>query len=169
LGLLAGRSVEEGRTKMKRLVIVALMFALFASARKHPRDWKRGKISDAAMHSTQYSRGSTTTATTRGTVSPDYGGGSTVQADTDATTVARRMEVDTVTVSVVGDEYIYTAQSSLTHSATPMMTAYMHRKRVCRFIAGSEANYVQEKGTLYVVDADGKECTFQIVRQEKRQ
>jgi len=37
----------------------------------------------------------------------------------------------------------------------------------CRFIVGDDVKYRQEKSMLRVVDADGKECTGEIVRQER--
>jgi hypothetical protein len=37
----------------------------------------------------------------------------------------------------------------------------------CRFIVGDDVKYWQDKTTLHVVDADGKECRVDVLRQER--
>ena len=95
----------------------------------------------------------------------------TVHADTTATTVVRHVEVDTNNLIVVGTDYIYTVQDSTRHGGgllTTVLAALANRKRGCRFIVGDEIKYAQDKRSLYVLDADGKECKLDIVRQERR-
>lgn len=41
------------------------------------------------------------------------------------------------------------------------------KKHFCRFIVGDDVKYEQKKSKLYVLDADGKQCTLEIVRQER--
>ena len=48
-----------------------------------------------------------------------------------------------------------------------LTNAIANRKHGCRFIIGDQAKYAQEKNYLYVLDADGKECTLDITRQER--
>jgi hypothetical protein len=38
---------------------------------------------------------------------------------------------------------------------------------LCRFIVGDDVKYRQDKSRLHLIDADGKECTGEIVRQER--
>ncbi len=45
--------------------------------------------------------------------------------------------------------------------------AIAKRKHGCRFIVGDEVKFWQEKAVLHVVDADGKECKLDILRQER--
>jgi hypothetical protein len=153
---------------MKRLLLCGLTFSLLISAAKKERDWKTGKVADSTVSSSEYTRGATTTARTTGTVSPDYGAGSTVNANTTATTTVRHVEVDTNNLIVVGADYIYTAQQSTQHGGG-LITTLVNLKRSCRFIVGDEIKYDQDKRHLYVVDADGRECKLEIVRQERRQ
>jgi hypothetical protein len=54
-----------------------------------------------------------------------------------------------------GGDYLYTARQ------------VMGRRSSCRLIVGDDIKYAQDKRALYVVDADGKECKLEIVRQER--
>jgi hypothetical protein len=138
-------------------------------AAKKERDWKIGRVADSAVSSREYTRGATTTATTTGTVSPDYGAGSTVNANTTATTTVRHVEVDTNSLIVVGADYIYTVQDSTQRGGGLLTTALANRKHGCRFVVGDEIKYAQDRRKLYVLDADGRECGLDIVRQERYQ
>jgi hypothetical protein len=44
-----------------------------------------------------------------------------------------------------------------------------NRRHGCRFIVGDNVKYSQEKGDLWVLDADGKEFKVPILRQERRE
>jgi hypothetical protein len=44
----------------------------------------------------------------------------------------------------------------------------VNRKHGCRFIVGEDIRYSQQKGYLWVLDPDDKECKTEIIRQEKR-
>ncbi len=45
--------------------------------------------------------------------------------------------------------------------------AVANRKHGCRMVVGDPIQYAQEKGKLFVLDADGKECKLDIIRQER--
>ncbi len=45
--------------------------------------------------------------------------------------------------------------------------AIENRGHGCRFVVGDEVKYYQEKAKLHVLDADGKECKLDILRQER--
>jgi hypothetical protein len=153
---------------MRHLLLGWLTFSLLIFAAKKDRDWKTGKVADSAMSSGEYTRGATTTATTTGTVSPDYGAGSIVHGTTTATTTVRRVKVDTNNLIILGDDYTYTVQDSTRHGGGLLTTALANRKHGCRFIVGDEIKYAQDKHRLHVLDADGKECRLDVVRQERR-
>jgi hypothetical protein len=42
-----------------------------------------------------------------------------------------------------------------------------HDKHPCRFIVGDDVKYVQQKGKVYVLDADARGCKIDILRQER--
>jgi hypothetical protein len=46
------------------------------------------------------------------------------------------------------------------------MNALANRKHGCRFVIGEDIKYAQEKGYLWVLDPDGKECKIPIIRQQ---
>lgn len=67
----------------------------------------------------------------------------------------------------MGADYVYTVQDSTRRGGGLLTTALANRKHGCRFIVGDEIKYAQEKRKLCVLDADGKECGLDIVRQER--
>ncbi len=75
---------------------------------------------------------------------------------------------DTNTVTIPGSDYIYTAQDSIPSGG--LLTTMANPKHGCRFIVGDEIKYDQDTDTRspYALDADGKECELDIVRQERR-
>ena len=148
-------------------VLVTLIFPLMIFAAKKDRDWKMGKVADSSMSTSEYTRGTTTTANTNGTISPDYGAGSTVHATTTANTTVRHVEVDTNHVVIIGTDFIYWVQDPTQHGRGPIGTAIVNRKHGCRFIVGENIKYDQDRRSLYVLDADGKQCKLEIVRQER--
>jgi multidrug efflux pump subunit AcrA (membrane-fusion protein) len=77
-------------------------------AAERVRDWKTGKVLDSAVDKSTYTTGSTTSGSINGTVSPDYGAGSTLHATTTANTRVRNVTVKTNTLVIVGDDYAYT-------------------------------------------------------------
>jgi hypothetical protein len=152
---------------MRQLLLCGLTLSLLALAANKNRDWRIGKVADSAVTTREYTKSATTTATTTGTISPDYGAGSTVRSTTTANTVVRHVEIDTNKLIVVGADYIYTVQDSTQHGGGLLTTALANRKHGCRFILGDDIKYAQDKRNLYVLDADGRECRLNIVRQEK--
>ena len=45
------------------------------------------------------------------------------------------------------------------------IASLMHHS--CRFVIGDYVRYAQDRGKLFVIGADGTECKFDIVRQER--
>ena len=159
------------------ILIAVLIESAIAPARllaaEKVRDWKTGKVQDSAVDKSVYRTRSSASASTIGAISPDYGAGSTVHATTTANTRVRNVTVKTNTLVILGDEYAYTVEdaSQRTDSlraGSLLGAALATRKHGCRFIVGEEIKYAQEKDRLYILDADGKECRLDILRQEKR-
>jgi hypothetical protein len=48
------------------------------------------------------------------------------------------------------------------------MNAINNRHHGCRFIVGEDIKYAQEKGYLWVLDPDGRECKIPIMRQQAK-
>jgi hypothetical protein len=125
---------------MRRLVLCCLTFSLLTFAATKDRDWKIGKVADATIISREYEL--------RASRAPEIGN-----------------------LIVVGVDYLYTVQDSRRHDL-PLTSVMANREHGCRFIVGDEVKYAQEnrdKRHLYVLDADGKECKLDIVRQERRE
>ena len=159
-----------------RAVIALSILTVFASAAKQ-RDWQTGKVTDAESYRRTYTAGTTSQSTTTGTIGPDYGTGSTVNATTKTTTSVEHTQVKTSLVLIVSEHYVYYVEDSTTKfgptegssgAGYQVGRILRNRKHGCRFVVGEGVKYAQEKGTLHVVDADGKECSLGILRQEKR-
>jgi hypothetical protein len=154
-----------------RLLIGLLIVIATAVFGAKQRDWKTGKVVDSANSKAEYATSATTQTTTNGTVSPDIGAGSTVKATSTSSTRIYHTTVDSNTIFIVGDEYLYTTEDSAAHGGAPAIQiahAIGNRKHGCRFIVGDDVKYSQEKSKLYAIDADGKECQLTITRQERR-
>lgn len=157
---------------MKKIILCTLAFVLLTLGATK-RDWKTGRVADSVAGSSVRETGSTTTASTSastiGTISPDYGAGSTLDAQTTATSTAttRVRYITTNEVTVIGESYVYQLQDPMRRGGGLLTNAIANRKHGCRFIVGADVQYAQEKGKLYVLDADGKECKLDIARQEK--
>jgi len=153
-----------------RVVIGMLTLAVFASGAKE-RDWKTGKVTDAESYRRTYATGSTSQSTTTGTVGPDNGAGSSVNATTTTNTRVEHTQVKTNLVLIVGEQYVYYVEDSSTRGG-PIQGSYgagyqlgriiRNRKHGCRFVVGEDVKYAQEKSTLHVIDADAKECSLVV-------
>jgi hypothetical protein len=70
-------------------------------------------------------------------------------------------------------DYVVERQTSRTWDGKPglvLASAIASLKQhSCRFVVGDDVRYAQNKRKLYVVDADGRECKLDIVRQERLQ
>jgi hypothetical protein len=97
-----------------------------------------------------------------------------VYTETTAATTIHRTAVKTTDLFVVGDRFVYEVEDATVHGGggglmgAAIQKAIINRKHGCRFIVGEDIRYAQEKGYLWVLDPDGKECKTEIIRQEKR-
>lgn len=138
------------------------------------RDWQTGKVLNSQAGRTYVQTGARTTATTNGTLSPDYGAGSTVNASTTANTRIDQTAIQDTQLWIVGSEYAYVVNDSVQKAvglpAHGIITrSIANRKHGCRFVVGDEIKYAQNKAKIYVFDADGRECKLDILRQERVQ
>jgi hypothetical protein len=70
---------------------------------------------------------------------------------------------------IVADKYFYVIRDTLSYIPGALLgNALANRKHGCRFIVGEDIKYAQEKGYLWVLDPDGKECKIPILRQQLR-
>lgn len=120
--------------------------AALLSAGKHA-EYKTAKVLDSAVTRETHSDGAIT-----GSVFHDV----TVQTDQ---------------LLLVADDYYYVVADTRERSQNlgrALATKLTERHHGCRFIVGETVKYAQDKGDLYVLDVDGKECKVAIVRQQKR-
>jgi hypothetical protein len=129
------------------------------------RYYELGKVLDSESTRTHEESGSITT----GTISPDYGGGSTLTASTRTT----HWDIRETELLIVGGQFTYVVdkRTSRTWDGKPawvlgsaIASATHHG---CRFVVEDYVRFSQDKGKLFVIDADGNECKFDIVRQER--
>jgi hypothetical protein len=157
---------------MRIFVLVALFTFGFALGAKKDRDWRVGRVADAAATKSVYVSGTTTTAQASGTVSPDNGAGSNIDATATAQTRVHYTHVTDNDIIIVGQDYMYNVEDSAASGGKPAIAlghAIANRHHGCRFVVGEDVKFSQEKNKLYVIDADGKECKTEILRQERIQ
>jgi hypothetical protein len=114
------------------------LFALACIVFAKDRDWQTGKIAD-------------------------------LQANQQPATgkPLNRVIVREAEVRIIGKDYEYLAYDG-TSAQTGLLTRTLaNRKHGCRFIVNDDVRYAQEKSKIYVLDADGKECKLDILRQER--
>lgn len=163
-----------------KIAVFGLIF-LSALALAKDRDWKIGKVLDSNSARSYLQTGATTTvdsstiasgtAVTSGNVTTASVTGTTFGS---ASTQIHNTAVQSTQLLIVGDEYSYLVNDSVlkpvglpTHGIVTRTIA--NRKRGCRFVIGDRIDYSQEKGSLWIRDADTKECKLDIIRQERIQ
>jgi len=92
-----------------------------------------------------------------------------LQADRQPTTgkPLNHVTVKEAQVRIVGKDYEYLAYDGTSAQSGLLTRGIANRKHGCRFIVNDDVKYAQEKSALYVIDADGKECKLDVLRQER--
>jgi len=99
-------------------------------------------------------------------------------ASTTVSPAARRMELRSAELLIVGDEYAYVIEERVEKREEQevdfyydsMGRAIRNDKHGCSYIVNDWISYAHEGGnTLYVNDVHGKTCKLDIVRQERLQ
>jgi len=138
---------------------------------------------DSALSSAVYVTGAVTntsgtatasgtgTATTTGAGTTVMSGTATASGQSTSSTAIQRIAVQANELLIVADKYLYVVRDSKSYVSgldAMLRNAIANRKHGCRFVVGEDIKYAQEKGDLWVLDSDGKECKVAILRQQVR-
>jgi hypothetical protein len=126
------------------------------------QDWKSGKVLDSATAKTYVQNGTTTSTATAS--------GNSATASTQTT--IQTMTIRDTQLLIVSDEFAYLVEDTRTQSGFStvhgaIIQAVAGRHHGCRFIVGDSVKFYQEKADLHIIDADGKECKTEVLRQER--
>jgi hypothetical protein len=182
-------SYLQGAGTLTSALLLSCVLTLAAFGAKN-RDWQIGRVLDSAMSREVYVTGTVTntsgTATVSGSATASttgnataIGNATTLQSSTamsgtatargqsSSSTAIRRVAVQTNELVIAADRYLYVIEDSRTYMPrAPLMNVLANRKRGCRFVVGEDVEYAQEKGYLWVLDPDGRECKIPIRRQQ---
>jgi hypothetical protein len=154
---------------MRSLAILALALPLLSAKKPEPQ-WKTGKILDSRLAKSSVPVGSTTNTTSTATATGSDGLATASGQSTSATSIDFANIRDNQLV-ILGDEFAYVVEDTRVSGGHGLIGITEHaianRKHGCRFIIGDDVKYWQEKATLHVLDADGKECKVDVLRQER--
>jgi len=143
-----------------RAILLVLSVAGVPMEAKKGTNWMTGKLLDAHTAKTYVDTSASTDTTA-----------------TSSTTSASRTKINTIVIQdtqllIAGNEYAYLVSDPVakpvglaTHGI--VTRAIMNHGHGCRFVVGNDISYYQKKATLYVIDADGRECKLDILRQER--
>lgn len=131
--------------KSHLIFAVAALSALVHAESKPKPQWSTGRVTDIQDGPSTYVE--------TGASRPNYDGGVAKHS-----TVS---EVRSMRVLLAGDVFNFTVDG-----VSRSIELGFARKN-CRFIVGDDVRYRDEKDKMHIVDADGKDCEGQIVRQER--
>jgi hypothetical protein len=161
----------NGTMKMSMLVRVASGFFCAATLFAATPDWKTATVQDSQTVRKRVVTAATSQTTGEAT-SSTVGQNTTTNGQATTQTRVHSVDVRTSQLLIVGDEFSYVVNDTRA-SGGNLYGAIGHsianRKHGCRFVIGDTVKYYQDKGSLHVIDADGKECKTEIVRQERLQ
>jgi hypothetical protein len=162
---------DSTRFSMMRLVLVlALSFPLLGAKKPEP-DWKTAKVLDSHLARSSVPVGSTTNTSGTATVTGSESS-ATVSGQSTSSTRVDFANIRDDQLLVLSDEFAYVVEDTRVSGGHGLVAITSHaianRKHGCRFIVGDDVKFWQEKAVLHVIDADGKECKVDILRQERR-
>ncbi len=151
------------------------------------RDWKIGRVIDSRIAKSSTPVGtvtnttSTATGTATGTATATTMGNTTVATGTaygygtsqsTSNTDIMFANIRDNQLVILGDEFGYVVEDTRVSGGGGGLVgitvhAIANRKHGCRFIVGDNISYRQARAVLHVLDADGKECKTDILRQER--
>jgi uncharacterized protein len=84
----------------------------------------------------------------------------------------KAIDIRNTQLAIAGKEFAYVVNDNRTVGASStaaggIIEGIANRRHGCRFIVNDTVRFYQDKAILHVVDADGKECRTDIVRQER--
>lgn len=128
------------------LIILAISACSALCAKKAPPNWKTAKVLDSQTVKTR--------------------------AGIDVTTESLPTIRDN-DLMLLSDDFAYVIEDTRVSGRTSLVglteRAISNRHHGCHFIVGDDVKYWQEKLVLHVVDADGKQCKVEVLRQERLQ
>ena len=161
---------------MRSAVVLVLVLNGLASAKD--RTWLTGKLTDSRSVKTTVNRGSVTHADSNARTTGAIDNSGSVDLSTSASSTAQTIPLsDTVTDTqylIIGEQYILTVEDIVKKREGGGLlgaarNAVVNSRHGCRLIVNDSVRYAQEKSTVYVIDADGKECKMNLIRQERIQ
>jgi len=91
----------------------------------------------------------------------------TARSESVSYTAIQRVAVQTNELLIVTHRYLYVIEDTRRYATGALLlNALANRKHGCRFVIGEDIKYAQEKGYLWVLDPDGKECKIPVIRQQ---
>ena len=180
--------IRRGDVRMRKPIFLGALFSLLLlnvpalkADKKSEHDWKTGKVLDSRLAKSSVAVGATTnssttavttgqsTSSTIGSTTDTTGTALTSGETTSSTTIAFANIRDNQLV-ILGIEFAYIVEDTRVSGGTVLgaaVQAIKNRKHGCRFIVGDDVKFWQDKAILHVIDADGKECKVDILRQER--
>jgi hypothetical protein len=140
--------------------LLVLGFAAASADAKKEIDWMTARVLDSHTAKT-YVESSASTNTTAASSTTSV-----------SQTKINTMAIQETQLLIAGSEYAYLISDPVTKPVgLPthgiVTRAIANRGHGCRFVVGDDIRFYQEKSALHVVDADGKECKLDILRQER--
>jgi hypothetical protein len=131
--------------RLAHLVVAATLTLSLCAGKDQKKNWVTGTVLDAALSKTLVLEGTDT---------------------------ARALTVRDDQLALKGKEFVYVIEdtriSGLGHGVLGIAERTVTNKhRGCHFIIGDDVMYYQDKASLHILDADGKECKLDILRQER--
>jgi len=146
------------------LAIMVFMLAGPALSAEKARDWQTGKVLDSEM-AKSYIVTTSTTSRAAAASGPEGSAAAVSSSTVSHVTTVRENEL-----VIVGSEFAFVVEDTKATGGAPAI-AIIHvvanRHHGCRYIVGDSIVYAQEKPKLHILDADGKECLTEILRQER--
>jgi hypothetical protein len=166
---------------MKLIVTAYLGLALnpHCWAKDDKTVWNMGRVLDAQLSRTYVTTGASTqsSATSNGSAVAVSNGSSTTPSGTattnhTATTTIHHAVIQDTQLLIIGLEYEYVVDDPVVKSVGnpihgSLGRAIANRGHGCRFVIGEDTHYWQDGPKLHFLDADGKKCTLDILRQER--
>jgi hypothetical protein len=154
---------------MRLVLVLAVSLPLLAAKKPEPQ-WKTGKVLDSHLAKSSVPVGSTTSTSGIATVTGSENS-ATVSGQSTGSTRVDFASIRDDQLLVLSDEFAYVVEDTRVSGGHGLVAITSHaianRKHGCRFIVGDDVKFWQEKAVLHLVDADGKECKVDVLRQER--
>ena len=151
------------------LALLAITTITFAKDKKE-HDWKTAKVLDSRLAKTSAPTGSTVSASGTSTT-VTTGNVTTTSSQGGASAATDYANIRDDQLLLLSDEFAYVVEDTRVSGGHGLVAVTAHavanRKHGCHFIVGDPVKFWQDKAVLHVIDADGKECKVDVLRQER--